>query len=128
LDEAERWDREEYIPRLAFDAETRELWDRASASRFQALRSGDLEAYERCCADRGPASDYLLLGDTLQAIEVLGARYLDRPRYNGGALHELWSPLLDGIRDDPRFQEVFEEILRYAGLEGTVLKRAPAGE
>jgi TolB-like protein/Tfp pilus assembly protein PilF len=128
LDEAERWDREEYIPRLGFDAETSELWDGAAAARFRAFRTGDRDAYERCCSGRGPASDYLLLGDTLQAIEVLGDRYLGRPRFNGGALHELWSPLLDGIRDDPRFREVFDEILEYAGLEGAVLKRAPAGE
>ena len=35
-------------------------------------------------------------------------------------------PEIDPLRDDPRFQEVFDEILEYAGLEGAVLKRAPA--
>jgi tetratricopeptide (TPR) repeat protein len=128
LDEAERWYREEYIPRLGFDAATREGWDRAADARFRSLRSRDLKAYEACCSGRGPASDYLLLGDTLRAIDAVGDRYLELPRFNASVLNGLWTPDLDGIRDDPRFQEVFEEILRYADLEGTVLKRAPAGE
>jgi TolB-like protein/Tfp pilus assembly protein PilF len=128
LDEAERWYREEYIPRLGFDAATREGWDRAADARFRSLRSRDLKAYEACCSGRGPASDYLLLGDTLRAIDAVGDRYLELPRFNASVLNGLWTPDLDGIRDDLRFQEVFEEILRYADLEGTVLKRAPAGE
>jgi TolB-like protein/Tfp pilus assembly protein PilF len=128
IDEAERWDRQEYIPRLGFDAATREMWDRAAAARYEAFRSGDLEAYERCCAGRGPPSDYLLLGDTLRAIDALGTRYLDTPRFNGSVLNGLWYPDLDPIRDDPRFQRVFKAILAHAGLEGAELKRAAAGE
>jgi len=32
------------------------------------------------------------------------------------------------VRDDPRFREVFDEILEHAGLEGIQLRRVPAGE
>jgi len=128
LDEAEWWNREEYIPRLGFDAETRAMWDGAAAVRFESFRTGDLAAYERCCAGRGPPADYVILGDTLGAIEALSERYRDRPRFNANALNLLWRPEFDGLRNDPRFQDVFGEILAHAGLEGAVLKRAPAGE
>ncbi len=128
LDEAERWSRQEYIPRLGFDEATREMWDLGVATRFEAFRTGDLEAYERCCAWVGLASDYVLLGDTMRAIEVLRDRYEDHPKYNANALNQLWRPEFDGLRDDPRFREVFDEILAYTGLEGAELKRAPAGE
>ena len=128
LDEAERWYREEYIPRLGFEAATREEWDRAAAGRFRSLRSRNLEAYERGRGGRGQPGDYLLLGDTLRAIDALGDRYMDLPRFNASVLNGLWTPDLDGIRDDRRFRGVFDEILAHAGLEGAVLKRAPAGE
>ncbi|MCL7958575.1 MAG: tetratricopeptide repeat protein [marine benthic group bacterium] len=128
LDEAERWNRQEYIPRLGFDEATRTMWDGAAAVRFESFRNGDRAAYDRCCAGRGPPSDYIVLGDTLAAIEALSERYRDLPRFNANALNPLWRPDFDGLRDDPRFQDVFDEILAHAGLEGAELKRAPAGE
>ncbi len=128
LDEAERWYREESIPRLDLDAAASEAWDRAVAEGFRALRGGDLEAYETRYGGPGFPSHYLLLGDTLRAIAALGDLTLDRPRFDASVLMQLWYPDLDGIRDDPRFQEVLDEILSYAGLEGAELKRAPAGE
>ena len=128
LDESERWYREEYIPRLGFDAATEEEWDRRAAARYEALRRRDVEAYEACCTGLNMASDYLVLGDTLRAIEALRDRYRERPRYESNMLLPLWGPELDALRGDPRFQEVFDEILAYAGLEGAVLTRAPAGE
>jgi tetratricopeptide (TPR) repeat protein len=128
FDEAERWDREEYIPRQGFDADTYARWDRAAAVRYQAFRTGDREAYGRCCAGIGPPSDHLVLGDTAGAIEAFADAYRGRPRFNVNSLNSLWTPEMDPVRDDPRFQEVFEEILRYTGLEGTVMSRAPAEE
>jgi TolB-like protein len=128
IDESERWNREEYIPRLGFDPATREMWQRAATARFESFRTGDLEAYERCCVGRGPPSDYVVLGEMAAAIEALRERYEGRPRFNANALNSLWRPEMDAVRDDPRFQEVFDEILVHAGFEGAELKRAPAEE
>ena len=128
LDESERWNRREYIPRLGFDAATYEMWDRRAEARFEAFRNEDLEAYDECCASLRKTSDYVRLGDTLRAIDVLGDWYRDRPKVNSGTLNRLWRPELDGLRNDPRFREVFDEILTYAGLEGAELRRAPVGE
>ena len=128
FDEAERIDREEFIPRIGLEPDMQRLWDRAAAVRYEAFRTGDLEAYDRCCRGRGPASDYLILGDTARAIEALEEQYEDRPRFNSNSLLPLWRPDLDPLRDDPRFQEVFEEILEYADLTGAELRRAPPGE
>ena len=126
LDEAERWNRQEYIPRLGFDAGTEEEWDRWAAARFEAFRNRDVEAYRACCESVGLAGDYLILGDTLRAVESFEDRYRDRPRYNSNALNPLWRPGVEKLREDPRFREVFEEILAHAGLEGAELRRAPA--
>jgi TolB-like protein len=128
LDESETWHREEYIPRLGFDRATQEAWDLRAAARYEALRDRDLEAYEACCTGLELPSDYLVLGDTLRAIEELRDRYQDRPRFNANALNPIWRPEFDGLREDPRFQKVFGEILEHAGLEGSQLRRAPAGE
>ena len=62
------------------------------------------------------------------AIEAFADAYRGRPRFNVNSLNPLWTPDMDPVRDDPRFQRVFDEILEYAGLEGTVMKRAPGGE
>jgi TolB-like protein/Flp pilus assembly protein TadD len=82
FDESERWNREEYIPRLGFDPDTYAMWDQAAATRYRAFRTGDREAYERCCAGIGPPGDHLVLGDTVRAIEAFADRYRDRPRFN----------------------------------------------
>jgi tetratricopeptide (TPR) repeat protein len=123
FDESERWNREEYIPRLGFDPDTYAMWDQAAATRYRAFRTGDREAYERCCAGMGPPGDHLVFGDTVRAIEAFADRYRDRPRFNVNSLNDLWRPEIDPLRDDPRFHEVFDEILEYAGLEGAVLTR-----
>jgi tetratricopeptide (TPR) repeat protein len=127
IDRAERLEREEVIPRLGFDADTERMWDEAVATRYEAFRTGDVDAYDRCCRGRGPPSDYLVLGYPERAIEALRERYEDRPRFNSNTLRALWWPNFDPIRDDPVFQQVLEEILDYAGLSGAELRRAPPG-
>ena len=111
---------------MGFDPATQAMWDGAAAVRYQAFRAGDREAYEGCCAAIGPPGDHLILGDTLRAIEAFADRLRGRPRFNANSLNLLWTPEMDAARSDPRFQGVFDEILEYAGLEGAVLKRAPA--
>ena len=128
VDEAETWDRREHIPRLGYDTETAELRDRQSEARFAALRTGDVEAYDRCCMSSATPGDYVIMGDPGRAIDALREWHLGRPRFNALTFNRLWSPKLDSLRNDPRFQEVLEEILAYAGLEGAQLRRAPAGE
>ena len=128
VDEAEMWERREHIPRLGFDSETAELRDRQAEARFAALRTGDVEAYDRCCKSSTTPGDYAIMGDAGRAIEALRDWHLDRPRFNALPFNRLWSPGLDSLRDDPRFQEVLEEILAHGGLGGAQLQRAPAGE
>ena len=41
-------------------------------------------------------------------------------------LYVLWQPDIDGIREAPRFREVLNEMLDYAGLPGATLRRAPS--
>jgi TolB-like protein/Tfp pilus assembly protein PilF len=128
VDEAEMWERREHIRRLGFDSETAELRDRQAEARFAALRTGDVEAYDRCCKSSTTPGDYAIMGDAGRAIEALRDWHLDRPRFNALPFNRLWSPGLDSLRDDPRFQEVLTEILSNGGLEGAQLQRAPAGE
>jgi hypothetical protein len=66
-----------------------------------------------------------MVGDTVEAIRALGVRYHESPRYDVNRLFPLWHPNLDGIREDPRFQEVLSEVLDYAGLSGAELRRDP---
>jgi hypothetical protein len=128
LDAAESAFREGFIPRLGFDSETVAIRDRRAEARYEALRTGDVEAYERCCISTAVPGDLVFLGDTARAIEVLRAWHLSRPRVNALTFNRLWGPDLDGIRDDPRFQSALEEILAHGGLKGAQLRRAPAGE
>jgi len=128
LDEAERLYRREYIPRVDYDPAEERAQDSAAAARFQALRTRDVDAYERCCRSLVQPGDYLIMGDTARAIDALKERYDRRPRFSSSAVVPLWRPNLDPMRDDPRFQKVFDEILSYAGLEGAELLRAPPGE
>ncbi|MCL7982641.1 MAG: FlgO family outer membrane protein [marine benthic group bacterium] len=128
LDEAESAFRDGFIPRLGFDSETAAMRDRWAEARFDALRTGNVEAYERCCLSAGFPGDLVILGDTAGAIEMLRAWHLSRPRFNALTFNQLWRPELDAIRDDPRFQSALEEILAHAGLEGAQLRRAQVGE
>ncbi|MCL7963142.1 MAG: FlgO family outer membrane protein [marine benthic group bacterium] len=128
LDAAESAFREGFIPRLGFDSETAAIRDRRAEARYEALRTGNLEAYERCCLSPGVPGDLVILGDTARAIEVLRAWHLSGPRFNALTFNQLWRPELDAIRDDPRFQSALEEILAHAGLEGAQLRRAQVGE
>jgi hypothetical protein len=66
-----------------------------------------------------------VVGDTARAIQAIRDRYRQRPRYNVNALFLLWQPELDGIREDPQFQEAVSGVLDDAGLTGVVLRRAP---
>ena len=127
-DDAERYFRQETLPRLGLDEERQARLDRAAAERFAALRAGDLERYRACCLSFEEPGELITLGDTAGAIEMIRDRYRDIPRYDATFVAPLWEPDLDAIRADPRFQDVLEEILAYAGLEGTQLQRAPAGE
>jgi len=123
--EAERLWREEYVPRLGLDETARAGWDRAAAARFDALRNRDAAAYAQCCASFNEPGDWLAVGDTAEAIRAITDRYRHRPRYNVNVLYTLWQPELDGIREDPRFQEALSGALDYAGLSGATLRRAP---
>ncbi len=124
--EAERIWRQEYIPRLGLDETTRAGWDRAASARYEALRNRDASAYARCCTSFNEPGDWLVVGDTVQAMRAIRERYQKRPRYDVRSLNPLWQPELDGIREDPRFQEALSGVLDYAGLSGAMLRRAPS--
>jgi TolB-like protein/Tfp pilus assembly protein PilF len=123
--EAERLWREEYVPRLGLDEATRAAWDRGASARYEAIRNRDAVAYARCCTSFNEPADWLVVGDTARAIQAIRDRYRQRPRYNVNALFLLWQPELDGIREDPQFQEAVSGVLDDAGLTGVVLRRAP---
>jgi adenylate cyclase len=128
VDEAERLWRREFVPRLGFDEATRAAWDGAGAARFAALRDRDRSGYEACCASFEDATDWMVLGDTVRAIAVLGTLFRDGPRYDVGVLFLLWAPEFDGIRNDPRFRDALSDALAYVGLSGATLRRAPPSE
>jgi tetratricopeptide (TPR) repeat protein len=123
--EAERLWREEYVPRLGLDETTRAGWEQAAIARFDALRRRDASAYTRCCRMFNVPGDWLMVGDTVQAIQAIGELFRGRPRYDVNLLYVLWQPDIDGIREDPRFREALDEMLDYAGLPGATLRRAP---
>ena len=124
LDEAERIWRQEYVPRLGFDDATRAAWDRGASARYEAIRHRDASAYARCCASFNEPGDWLLIGDTARAIQALRERYHERPKYDVNVVYPVWQPNLDGLRDNPRFQEALAGVLDYVGLPGAVLRRA----
>jgi len=126
VSEAERLWREEYVPRLGLDETVRARWDEAAAARYAALRNRDASAYAQCCAAFNEPGDWLAMGDTARAIRAISDGYRQRPKYDINSLLPLWQPELDGIREDPRFQEALAAVLDYAGLSGAVLRRAPA--
>ena len=76
----------------------------------------------------GEPGDWLLVGDTLGAIQIMRDRLMGNAGFNANELNLLWDPVLDPIRDDPRFREAMQEILAHAGLAGATMRRAPAGE
>jgi TolB-like protein len=122
--EAERLWREEYIPRLDLDQAARIDWDRTLAARFEAIRSQDPAAYERCCAEFHVALDWLMVGDTIRAIQTISEAVRESARFDARLFYSFWHPGLDGIRNDPRFQEALSEALGLAGLSGARLRRA----
>jgi TolB-like protein len=124
VEEAERLWRHEYLPRLGFDEMTQEMWDRAGAARFAALRDRDPAAYEACCAPWNVASDWLILGDTARAIDALRDSYRDAPKYDVNTVYGLWVPHFDGIRDLTHFQKFLSAALVHVGLPGAELRRA----
>ena len=128
LDEAERLWRQEYIPLLGLDEATQAAWDRTLAARFEALRTQDAAAYAQCCASFNVALDWLMVGDTVQAIRSIPEVFRRGPRYDVRRVFSLWRPGLDGIRGDPRFQEAFSEALSLTGLSAATLRRALPGE
>ena len=124
LDRAESVMLDEWLPRFSYpdrDAEQREGIRRYAAEMMAAFRTRDVAAFESCCRD-GPGfvNPYMVLGDTATALEAAHRRFLDLPRPNYIGLLDLWDPVWDGRRADPRFREM----ARHANLEGAELKRA----
>jgi TolB-like protein len=128
VDEAERLWREEYIPRLDLGEAARIDWDQTLAARFEAIRNQDSKAYARCCAEFNVALDWLMVGDTARAIRTISEAVLQSARFDARLFYSLWLPGLDGIRNDPRFQEALSEALELAGLSGATLRRAQGTE
>ncbi len=78
----------------------------------EALRSGDsslLPAGD--WSENLPADVWLALGDTVMALDELERTSLDPPFF---VPYHLWTPAVDGLRDDPRF----ESIMKRLNLEG----------
>jgi len=127
------WDRAEHSAREFWAPPSREQGDRSDAERrkreqmitdqFNAMRIGDGEALEACCAEIAYPTSFALIGDMEGALDAL-SRLADKDRGFGVNWQgSLWSPLWDGYRSDPRFVD----FLRQMNLEGVEPQRAAPG-
>ena len=122
-DRAEAIARDEILPRFfdpgASEQEQEEVRLELQLG-YDAIRAGDTSAFSACCDRNGWDFELVLaLGDTARAFEDLAGSFLERPRI-GPIYYAIWTEALDGYRADPRYQEM----LRYAGLEGVEPKLA----
>jgi TolB-like protein len=127
FDRAEAVLREEYFPRYVDpDLDPSEQGGARTrlAAEFDAIRAGDVEAYDACCEQDADVGHYLALGDTARAFEMVSEWLLGQPRFNVSVAQVVWLTAWDGLRSDPRYLEM----LRHTGLEGVEPKRAAAGE
>jgi TolB-like protein/Flp pilus assembly protein TadD len=129
FDRAEAIVRDEVFPRFVdpeVSAEDQAKFRSELQAGYDAIRAGDVEAFEACCdvEDGWGASHHLALGDTARAFEILSDRFLARPRYRSDGVPALWIDVFAGYRSDSRYQAM----LRHAGLEGVEPKLAAPGD
>ncbi len=105
------------------DPEEQAMRDRMIEAYYGAMRSGDSEALEACCAAIVFPWSYALLGDTDRALDALVVLVANDPGYGNEWQTSLWSPTWDGHRTDPRFVNA----LRHLNLEGVEPQRAAPG-
>ncbi len=127
FDRAEAVLLEEYVPRFVDPdlnpSEQGGVRTRLAAG-IDALRAGDVEAFDACCEQDGRLENYLALGDTARAFDMASEHVLAGPGFSVNVAQVVWYSAWDGLRSDPRYQEM----LRHTGLEGVEPKRAAAGE
>jgi TolB-like protein len=127
-DKAETIVRDEIFPRFVDTraAEAVRVQNREELKAgYDAIRAGDLAAFDACCSPDGWQSvHYIALGDTARAFDIAAESMLSQPRFRADGFGRIWWPEFSRFKTDPRYQEM----LRYAGLEGSELKLAKPGD
>ena len=126
FDQAERVLLEETFPRLEasgrITSEERATRSEQVRREMAALRGGDIEELEACCAPVSWGS-YLKLGDEEKALDALAADARADVGFRTVRQSGMWVAGWDGLRSDPRFREA----ARLMNLEGVEPRRAPPG-
>ncbi|MEJ2328192.1 MAG: tetratricopeptide repeat protein [Chromatiaceae bacterium] len=126
FDQAERVLLEETFPRLEasgrMTSEERATRSEQVRREMAALRGGDLEELEACCAPVSWGS-YLKFGEEEKALDALAADARADVGFGTVRQSGMWVAGWDGLRSDPRFREA----ARLMNLEGVEPRRAPPG-
>jgi TolB-like protein/thioredoxin-like negative regulator of GroEL len=126
FDQAERVLLEETFPRLEasgrMTSEERATRSEQVRREMAALRGGDIEELEACCAPVSWGS-YLKLGEEEKALDALAAHARADVGFGTVRQSGMWVARWDGLRSDPRFREA----ARLMNLEGVEPRRAPPG-